>query len=88
MNSVVIDAIKALLEEGKVPTVALTKNKLSHPVPMPIIIAAVSQYKNNPDSIHSLIKQPSTEHNNASSDGQLDRIEAKLDKLLALLNKN
>jgi len=87
MNSIVIDAIKALLEEGKTPTVALTKNKLSQPVPMPIIIAAVSQYKNNPDSIHSLIKQPSTEKNSNAHENQLDRIEAKLDKLLALLEK-
>ena len=44
MNAVVFDAIKALLDEGKIPTVALTKS-------------------------------------------QLDRIEAKLDRLLALLEK-
>ena len=49
MNSVVFDAIKALLDEGKTPTVALTKSRLAQPVPMPMIIAAVSQYKNNPD---------------------------------------
>lgn len=88
MNSIVIDAIKTLLEEGKTPTVALTKNKLSQPVPMPIIIAAVSQYKNNPESIHSLIQQPSKEQTSKSKESQLDRIEAKLDKLLALIDKN
>ena len=49
MNSVVFDSIKALLDEGKTPTVALTKSRLAQPVPMPMIIAAVSQYKNNPD---------------------------------------
>ncbi|MDP2635342.1 MAG: hypothetical protein ACPG5Z_02870 [Pseudoalteromonas sp.] len=88
MNSVVLDAIKALLEEGKTPTVALTKNRLTQPVPMPVIIAAVSQYKNNPDSIHSLTKQPTEQNNPCADQKQLDRIEAKLDTLLALLNKN
>jgi hypothetical protein len=88
MNSVVLDAIKALLEEGKTPTVALTKNRLSQPVPMPVIIAAVSQYKNNPDSIHSLTKQPVKQSKHTANQNQLDRIEAKLDTLLALLSKN
>lgn len=86
MNAVVFDAIKALLNEGKVPTVALTKGKLSKAVPMPVIIAAVSQYKNNPDSINSLVKSdpPPTQNQQLS---QLDRIEAKLDKLLLLLEQ-
>lgn len=88
MNAVVLDAIKALLEEGKTPTVALTKNRLSQPVPMPVIIAAVSQYKNNPDSINSLTKQPVDQSKHAANHNQLDRIEAKLDTLLALLSKN
>ena len=87
MNSVVIDAIKALLDEGKTPTVALTKNKLSQSVPMPIIIAAVSQYKNNPESIHSLTRQTQTLQNSDANQSQLDRIETKLDTLLALLSE-
>ncbi len=57
MNAAVFDAIKVLLDEGKTPTVALTKSRLAQPVPMPVIIAAVSQYKNNPDSIHNLMKK-------------------------------
>ena len=86
MNAVVFDAIKVLLDEGKTPTVALTKSRLAQPVPMPVIIAAVSQYKNNPDSIHNLMKNPEqsiVEHKTS----QLDRIEKKLDRLLALLEK-
>ncbi|ASM49519.1 hypothetical protein PESP_a1397 [Pseudoalteromonas espejiana DSM 9414] len=86
MNAVVFDAIKVLLDEGKTPTVALTKSRLAQPVPMPVIIAAVSQYKNNPDSIHNLMKNPeqSTVEPKTS---QLDRIEKKLDRLLALLEQ-
>ncbi|MGO2012832.1 MAG: hypothetical protein ACTJH9_00325 [Pseudoalteromonas sp.] len=86
MNAVVFDAIKNLLHEGKVPTVALTKSKLSQAVPMPVIIAAVSQYKNNPDSINSLVKSD-TPPTQQPQHNQLDRIEEKLDKLLVLLEQ-
>ncbi|KZY58749.1 hypothetical protein A3733_06805 [Pseudoalteromonas shioyasakiensis] len=87
MNAVVFDAIKTLLDEGKTPTVALTKSKLAQPMPMPVIIAAVSQYKNNPDSINNFINNPSNEQLITPKESQLDRIEAKLDRLLALLEK-
>ncbi|MEI8642816.1 MULTISPECIES: hypothetical protein [Pseudoalteromonas] len=87
MNAVVFDAIKTLLDEGKTPTVALTKSKLTQPMPMPVIIAAVSQYKNNPDSIKNFINNPSNEQVSTANESQLDRIEAKLDRLLALLEK-
>ncbi|KZY48089.1 hypothetical protein A3733_10870, partial [Pseudoalteromonas shioyasakiensis] len=69
------------------PTVALTKSKLAQPMPMPVIIAAVSQYKNNPDSINNFINNPSNEQLITPKESQLDRIEAKLDRLLALLEK-
>ena len=86
MNAVVFDAIKVLLDEGKTPTVALTKSRLAQPVPMPVIIAAVSQYKNNPDSIHNLMKNPEQSIIEPKT-SQLDRIEKKLDRLLALLEQ-
>jgi len=86
MNAVVFDAIKVLLDEGKIPTVALTKSRLAQPVPMPVIIAAVSQYKNNPDSIHNLMKNPEQSIVEPKT-SQLDRIEKKLDRLLALLEQ-
>jgi hypothetical protein len=54
---------------------------------MPVIIAAVSQYKNNPDSINNFINNPSNEQLSTPKESQLDRIEAKLDRLLALLEK-
>ncbi|MFY8272691.1 hypothetical protein AAEU32_00900 [Pseudoalteromonas sp. SSDWG2] len=83
MNPVVFEAIKALLAQNKIPTVALTKSMLSEPVPMPMIIAAVSQYKNNPDAFNQLVIEPKAHAQQKST--QLDRIEQKLDKLLALL---
>tara|TARA_B100001059_G_scaffold5549_1_gene4663 strand:+ start:1529 stop:1795 length:267 start_codon:yes stop_codon:yes gene_type:complete len=87
MNSVVFDAIQVLLDEGKTPTVALTKSRLAQPVPMPMIIAAVSQYKNNPDSINNFIKTSQQPENAELKASQLDRIEQKLDQLLALLER-
>lgn len=87
MNSVVFDAIQVLLDEGKTPTVALTKSRLAQPVPMPMIIAAVSQYKNNPDSINNFVKTSQQPENAGLKASQLDRIEQKLDQLLALLEQ-
>ncbi|MDA8938845.1 hypothetical protein N9H48_00435 [Pseudoalteromonas marina] len=87
MNSVVFDAIQVLLDEGKTPTVALTKSRLAQPVPMPMIIAAVSQYKNNPDSINNFVKTSQQPENAELKASQLDRIEQKLDQLLALLEQ-
>ena len=87
MNAAVFDAIKVLLDEGKVPTVALTKSRLIKPVPMPVIIAAVSQYKNNTDSIYKLMKSQVQPSSIDSKTSQLDRIEEKLDRLLTLLEK-
>jgi hypothetical protein len=87
MNSVVFDAIQVLLDEGKTPTVALTKSRLAQPVPMPMIIAAVSQYKNNPDSINNFVKTSQQPENADLKASQLDRIEQKLDQLLALLEQ-
>ena len=87
MNSVVFDAIQVLLDEGITPTVALTKSRLAQPVPMPMIIAAVSQYKNNPDSINNFIKTSQQPENAELKASQLDRIEQKLDQLLSLLEQ-
>ncbi|KJY95282.1 MULTISPECIES: hypothetical protein [Pseudoalteromonas] len=87
MNPVVFDAIKALLAQNKTPTVAMTKAMLKEPVPMPMIIAAVSQYKNNPEAFKNMVIEPQLPNNEQKST-QLDRIEEKLDKLLALLENS
>ncbi|MBQ4845785.1 hypothetical protein [Pseudoalteromonas sp. MMG005] len=87
MHSAVLHAITSLLNEGKTPTVALTKARLSEPVAMPLIIAGIAAYKNNPKCINEVThtKQNDTVQSN---DNQLDRIEKKLDLLLSLLEKN
>ncbi|MFC3031660.1 hypothetical protein ACFOEE_03895 [Pseudoalteromonas fenneropenaei] len=87
MDPVVLDAIQSLLAEGKTPTVALTKARLKAPVAMPTLIAGVSAYKNDPEGVAKLGKPTIQAATAAQTQTQLDRIEAKLDQLLALLSK-
>ncbi|KXF81020.1 hypothetical protein [Enterovibrio coralii] len=39
------NAISSLVNDGKEPTVALIKGRLTSPVPMPIIISALQRWK-------------------------------------------
>jgi len=86
MEQFVIEAIKKILVQNKVPSVALIKGKLSQSVPMPIIISILGRYKNDPDNFKtdeskSISKSTKEKH----TQSQLDRIETKLDQLLILL---
>ncbi|QTL35563.1 hypothetical protein [Pseudoalteromonas viridis] len=87
MHPAVLNAIAALVAQGKTPTVATTKAKLAEPVAMPLIIAGLTAYKNNPDLLSTLEQQTeqAAQPSEDKDQTQLDRIEAKLDKLLALL---
>ncbi|MCG7534735.1 hypothetical protein [Pseudoalteromonas sp. OOF1S-7] len=87
MHPAVLNAITALVAQGKTPTVATTKAKLAEPVAMPLIIAGLTAYKNNPELLSTLEQQTEQAAQPSQETGQtqLDRIEAKLDKLLALL---
>jgi hypothetical protein len=86
MHPAVQQAIALLVEEGKMPSVALTKAKLTESVPLPTIIAGITAYKNNPQCIDAPIK-PQSQTPSTVDNSQLDRIEQKLDRLLSLLEK-
>lgn len=86
MHPVVLNAIASLVADNRTPTVALTKAKLSEPVPMPLVIAGVTAYKSNPDCINDAPQHVPTP-SRADNDAQLDRIEHKLDLLLSILQK-
>lgn len=45
ISQIIEQAIHSLLQENKEPSVALIKNKLSEPVPMPLIIKALQAWK-------------------------------------------
>jgi len=86
MEQYVIEAIKKILVQEKVPSVALIKGKLSQPVPMPIIISVLGRFKNDPDNfIVDEAPQTTAQTKEDASQSQLDRIEKKLDLLLTLL---
>ncbi|KAF7774288.1 hypothetical protein PCIT_a0708 [Pseudoalteromonas citrea] len=87
MHNAVLKAIASLCQEGKTPTVALTKARLSEPVAMPHIIAGITAYKNNPSCIHEIQTHAPSEQT-SEYESQLDRIEGKLDLLLSILQKN
>ncbi|CAM4306301.1 hypothetical protein [Pseudoalteromonas byunsanensis] len=87
MHPAVQKAIADLVAEGKTPSVALTKARLSGSIPMPVIIAGISAYKNNPDIVTQPLP-PFSEQDTPSGQSQLDRIEQKLDRLLFLLEKS
>ncbi|AUJ70711.1 MULTISPECIES: hypothetical protein [Pseudoalteromonas] len=86
MHPAVARAIKKLVDSGKTPTVALTKSKLTQSVAMPDVISGIAAYKQDPTCIEHY--QEVEEVVKTSSQSQLDRIEAKLDKLIALLEKS
>lgn len=87
MQDIVIAAISKLLAAKKQPNVALVKANLSQPVPMPIIIDVLARYKQNPSDFEQNARQIIAKPNKQTeqTQSQLDRIEAKLDKLLSLL---
>lgn len=87
MQDIVIAAISKLLAAKKQPNVALVKANLSQPVPMPIIIDVLARYKQNPSDFEKNARQIIATPNKQTeqTQSQLDRIEAKLDKLLSLL---
>ena len=44
----IFDICWGLQKEGKAPTVALIKSRLSAPTPLPLIIAGLKQWRTNP----------------------------------------
>lgn len=87
MQDIVIAAISKLLAAKKQPNVALVKANLSQPVPMPVIIDVLARFKQNPSDFEKSAAEQTTKPTvqPVHSQNQLDRIEAKLDKLLSLL---
>lgn len=86
-NQVRIIANK-LKAEGKEPTTALIKARLAQPAALPAIISALQAWKAAPDLPVEQEQEPVTQANQDSSEqSQLDRIEAKLDKIIHMLEK-
>lgn len=77
------DAIDALVNEGKEPSVALIKSRLVDPLPMPLIIKALQSWKSSArvPKIEKVDKQPSAEARIAALEQQVAALTARLEQL-------
>ena len=83
-----------LQQEGKTPSLALFKARLSDQLTAPALFSAYQQWRKQPSlpeitelpSVGTLLTEPLAD-SEAAQRAQLQRIEAKLDKILALLEQ-
>lgn len=81
MSSAEINQIcHQLAQEGKEPSVALIKGRLSQKLPMPQIIAGFQQWKNNPNQViaEPMPERQEIEKNLEQRVAELETIVAKL----------
>ncbi|WP_028024357.1 DUF5320 domain-containing protein [Enterovibrio calviensis] len=86
-------AIQSLLREGKDPSIALVKSRLSQPVPMPLIISALQRWKKSGKvpKIEVVTSEKSAEEKIEALEGQVKALTARLEALeqrLITSNKN
>lgn len=82
--------INHLLEEGKEPTTALIKARLSKSVPIPAIIAALRSWKSSkrvPKVEVAEQTSPTAEQRIASLENQISKLLARVANLEALIEK-
>jgi len=83
----------SLLRQGKTPSLALFKARLGNQLNGPELFAAYQQWRQLPSTEQAVagnyidIAMPATEAATSAQQAQLNRIEAKLDQLLALLQQ-
>lgn len=101
MHSEIYRIAYKLHTDGKTPSVALIRARLSTPTPLPVIIKALQQWKLTPELGKEAAEdgnESSNESGNESINGhcdsektaveqRLDAIEQKLDRILAILDK-
>ena len=93
MSSEIFRIANQLQQQGKTPSVALVKAKLSSPMAMPQIIQALQAWKQNPALGTDIPEPQAGEAPSAETDdlarleAKVDELSAKLDTVLALLNE-
>ena len=70
-NPQIIAICQQLSQEGKTPSVALIKTRLSAPLPMPLLIAGLKQWRSNPDVILEPQIHSESQEDNPQSDADL-----------------
>lgn len=93
MHSEIYRIAYQLNAEGKTPSVALIKARLSTPASLPVIIKALQKWKSNPElgkefgEAEENQPQATTCEADSSIEQRLKVLEQKVDKILALLQQ-
>lgn len=86
VSSEITAVLEELSRQGKTPTVALVKARLTTPVPMPAIIAAIKSWKSAsrvPKIEVAAQTEPASEQRIAELEQQLAALIARVEKLEA-----
>lgn len=75
--------LSQLVAEGKEPSVALVKNRLSHPIPMPAIISVMKSWK----STKRVPKVEVTAQNEVADEQRITQLEQQVNDLLLRIEK-
>ncbi len=93
MHSEIYRIAYQLNAQGKNPSVALIRSRLSTPTSLPVIVQALQQWKLNPelgkdvkkDAPEQPIATDETAPDNDKIQQQLNRLESKMDHIITLL---
>lgn len=98
MHSEIYRIAYQLNAEGKTPSVALIRARLTTPTALPVIIQALQQWKSTPELGKEVLeddaggqekaKPAQDAAQSASIEQRLDVLEQKVDRILALLEQN
>jgi hypothetical protein len=93
MHSEIYRIAYQLNAQGKKPSVALIRSRLSMPTSLPVIVQSLQQWKLNPElgkeAKKNVAEKPlppsETTANNDEVQQQLTRLESKMDHIIAML---
>ena len=83
----VITICQQLTNEGKEPSVALIKSRLSQATPLPLVIAGLKTFKANPSHIESEIKQETPEPVKIELEQRVESLEQQVAELKRQLSQ-
>jgi len=87
-NSEIISICQALKSEGKEPSIALIKSRMSKNTPMPFLISGLQQWRANPDIKLTLTeKETTTETEKQTLEQRIEALEQEVAYLKTLNNK-
>lgn len=90
-TSAVIQACQQLVKQGKTPSVALIKTRLSKPAPLPVIITGLKQFQANPNAATECKETSQTdsaqETSNAEMLAQISKLVERISQLESKVEK-